>query len=67
MVDVDEEFDEGEYLAGVALVVMALKHDFDEDTNKLAHSDSLLAVVLEVPADIHKVARSQTADELVLE
>ena len=67
VVDVNEELDESQYLARVALIVVALKHHLDEDADELADINPLLAVVLKVPANIHEVPRRKTADELVLQ
>lgn len=67
VVDVNEELDESQYLARVALIVVALKHHLDEDADELADINPLLAVVLKVPANIHEVPRRKAADELVLQ
>lgn len=62
MVDVDEQLRQRQYLALIPIVVVALKQYLDHYADKLADTNALLPVILEISADVHEVARGEASD-----
>jgi hypothetical protein len=66
VVNINEQFNEGEYLARIALIIVALEHHLNHYADELTDIDTLLVVVVKRLADVHEVTGRQTADKLVL-